>query len=895
MKTIQTGPGAALTNAGTDLSVTIATVVDYNPAMKKYLVALRGGGGVIDAAHIVTNTALVGTRSSVAIPVGAEVIVLVRPMSSHGSAFACIIGCAPMLVEDQTLIKGDVDALGASVGYKHDEVHTKSIDDARNAFYTKHNFNNFSPVDGLSGCDNLTNPFGTGMSVDNFFAYLKGHDGCGVWAFNEGLLRTVAEWLQNIGPGTHREEVDDNGEIRVVHDTALYPWEALGAFSFGEKVGKESEKPVVAEASKDTYPLETVEKLQRGIYRRRELSGYIGDIYQEFVGVPVMSELESKKLDVYGKNEKGFQGLYHKHVGSDGSLTYQSAKSITFEKLIAIPYPVEQYRHEEPEGDRAYKVQLGSTNEQPNYAASGIVANGGEASSNKEKHGRADYTYAKEEKENKTPYARAALNLELHGFLFSHAYRSLHAHEKDWSITEEKDVPLAKTLKGLNIEEFKLEQKKMWMKTPKYKELEIDHRFKKTRYYGTRSAFQMLDDGSIVIEDGYGSQIVMAGGNICITAANDVILAPGRNFVSMSGQDAIVRTGRSADITAGEGDVRIKAQKNLMLIQADKEEGGVLVDVRCEGSEYNYDEPGQKTNVSGLVMRSAKVFSLVAPEMSLISQSGGGAKSSERGLFVLQSDGDMHVMARNIHQDVEDSVVVSAGDVDIKRQGNLRERVGYVFGKKRCAIGVGTGDTPTIFMKGNASVDGTLSVTTLSSSNGVSEDGDPEAEKKINKARKDNDKITKEWQTNIQDIVSPKDERPNYFLAEGVMLKASASLRTEEDYGTDGEDGFVIAEWRWQQYAAQSGGTLTYWDEEPVEPLNLATPLKTLPYPGFTPWVEKESLATVGKGESFFDTAEGFAVAPEDGDVTEKTSSSVEKKTPSSAYIVNAKLTYSGS
>jgi hypothetical protein len=192
---------------------------------------------------------------------------------------------------------------------------------------------------------------------------------------------------------------------------------------------------------------------------------------------------------------------------------------------------------------------------------------------------------------------------------------------------------------------------------PEFKMLKLDHRGGRetVRYYQSRSAINQLDDGSVVIEDGYGSQLVMSGGNVTVNAPGDVWMRPGRSFVAWAPFDAILRGGNCAEISASKKDVRIKAEKNLHLLAGNSgQDGALLLESRSQGlnNAADWAETGERANTHGVIV--------LCPKSSFHAMAGdvyiGCDKNSERQVVCIDGtdEGKLYLRGAEVVASIKD-------------------------------------------------------------------------------------------------------------------------------------------------------------------------------------------------------------------------------------------------
>lgn len=444
--------------------------------------------------------------------------------------------------------------------------------------------NNNKPLDAFPGSDSgVINETGVGEGISRFFAWMRASDMAGVWChYLDNLTRIAAYNYEFWHSGGERSIKNDSGEVNDIDFFTPYPWEALG-------VSSPTAQPFIENTKQDRPGLqyEPIYPDQQGLFRRAKIRGYLGDLEHDFVMAPpsVLTPAQAPtKLDMLGLSDV--------HRGIDGSITNRSARSIVSEKYIYIPVPKQIQVPESTKGDQL-----------PGYTPAGLDDESG-------KHARVEWRWSNPDK----PDLWAAELYDYQSYMLNwYGIKPLLAHSLDWYIPNEGEFgTIDAGISGVYVPtEVMGDQYRLPM--PQFTDVEIDHRGK-ARYYYTRSIIAQLPDGSVLIEDGYGSQIHMSGGNITTTCAGDVFHRPGRSFVVWAGDDAVVKAGSSVDITASMSDVRVKAERNLHMLGGNSGvDGGVIIESRSVygvGGEYRFrdenDNPlvGEDVATYGVIVKT---------------------------------------------------------------------------------------------------------------------------------------------------------------------------------------------------------------------------------------------------------------------------------------------------
>lgn len=117
--------------------------------------------------------------------------------------------------------------------------------------------------------------------------------------------------------------------------------------------------------------------------------------------------------------------------------------------------------------------------------------------------------------------------------------------------------------------------------------------YQKAIVYPNTAHISLTPDGSVVIGDGYSSEMILSGGRIHITAPGDVLIDSGRNTIVFSGRDYINRARRDVDVVSTLGDVTIKAENNFNVTSGNNGKGGILLESRAETFDYREWEGGE--------------------------------------------------------------------------------------------------------------------------------------------------------------------------------------------------------------------------------------------------------------------------------------------------------------
>lgn len=169
---------------------------------------------------------------------------------------------------------------------------------------------------------------------------------------------------------------------------------------------------------------------------------------------------------------------------------------------------------------------------------------------------------------------------------------------------------------------------------PKYVDIVNKATGQQSRIYKSTSFIDQLQDGSICIKDGWGSQIRMVGGNIIISSALDTFIRPGRDCVQLVPRYKET-TANGPLVIASKQSVKVAAQKDVKLASASA--GGV----GCTVIQNKTASPGASN--SGVIIRSGSDMSVTAAKDMYIGlndktqQTAGKKVSPSSGSMIIDA------------------------------------------------------------------------------------------------------------------------------------------------------------------------------------------------------------------------------------------------------------------
>lgn len=860
--------GASEVGYDKDQKFCIATVQDAFAHTGMYLLQTPFGPN-IPAVEVLSTSGL---------PLGARPLRGFMPKTKvlalyfGGQRHAIIFGAVPDGMLDAKLILPDSLVLCGRAGIAQEPMHFQAFNNQK-SILSNHSCGRAADV--LPGDWGYINDVGLAIFLGRVMASLRASDMAKIEAFwGDDLLRLCGYNLETFTAGMEDRRVGDEGEYNEIIKRTPFTWEGLGkdtpALAAAKKNG--ALKPNRNEA---TY--EPIEPDQMIIPRHLVLRGYLGDIENEFVCAP-----ENGMGTETFKRQTKYVGLLRINKHINGAFSIQSAKEITFEKTVIIPVPKELISPEDPLGDN-----------RTNYKAADQLGSGAS-------YDMQEFTWGEE-----TSPIRATQLLDAHAYFFAkYTVGGLAAHKKDWFFPEEStvDKPTDSTVYDKNLEiGFKF-----YADLPSFGDVTIDQRpGHSVKYYKSRSIIKQCDDGSLLFEDGFGSQIHMTGGNIFASAVGDIWAKPGRNFVAWAPHDAILRAGNSADISASKHDVRIKAERNLHMLAGNDTAkiGGILLESRAKGinTSTGFNEVGEQVSSYGVVIK--------CPESSFHVISGdayiGLSKDAVRKTLCIDAgdEGNVYLRGKNVLNQLNDGGIFGVvTDVEgaNKQLLALNENSAVIsapvqIGGTVVIVGTKFGDTGQLLVEGGIATKGQIAA-----KGGIASKGAIVAEGVVaSRANGDSFVAKLDQPLNINpDTDTPKQQitKQTDLVAEQIKLLEDAAVtdaeapgneqyiekvgfscrRTREDLKLDAT--FILYEARWQQMLRKKGGGKD-WDEPVVNAPN-GTP--TMPHPGFDGWQTMQAYAEVNEVNLNYENGKANA-----RDGLTPTGPAPQKKTLQSGYKIN--------
>ena len=746
--------------------------------------------------------------------IGAKKIGSLRPgdkvhfIRSRSNSRGIIIGVEPELMVNPS----DVLATTISAASGHtvisEETNTHLITYTEDACIDS---SRGSPVDStLVGERGWTCETGTTVFIDPFMAFIKADENCGVWCFYfDQLTRVHGHNLQIRSSFAEFDYANDNGEAVGYAGTTPYIWEGMGALDRGTATAKKHEqqeeqidKPYLAAgdaaASDD-------KDIQEPYHRLQSYTGYLGQGFRDILRLPPKG---GKGINKIGGDSGKM--VWEQHLALDGNFHIRSSQGITIAHCPLYSPPVRSVKMEnDKDGDSS-----------KDYKFSGAYGSGD------------DHKLSGTPIEATSFPARALCADDDTAYAFS--WRADHPfvyHKKDFKATpppESEQSPAYGVLSN-----------QWYINIPGEPYEEVDHRYA-AKYNKLMSYFKILPDGTIVIAGPNGEEIRMVGGSIELSCPGDIQLRPGRNLISLAGRSTCVRSIKDIDISSSEEDVRIKSEKNLLILAGNGVNlGKLVIENKCR-------------NEGGIVLKSAGEISSLAEDSIYIRS---GASGFARNIVLDAggtSPGHIGLVAKTV------ASFVSNGRYDFFGQGKDYDPVN-MFTKKTTLFGSSVYANGTFACTGHVLCEKWI----LTSQEHVATKKAKDFGYRVGPL----DGVVDKKGTTAAMLLNEQLEKIKAYILEGD--KAAAEIfdgeverpwRAKDRVGdadkTGGwgkyafyfkktseyrADAFVLYETRWQQRARQFNGGGDFWTEKPV----VYKGEDTYPYPGKEAWVDKPSLREV--------------------------------------------------
>lgn len=820
---------------GSALSNCYRVQIDHSTAPVMATAVTGTGQGCIGATEI--NSYMPGTRVLVVLSSRAEDAIIIGGLASY-------------LETQRQVINDYISPMSRT---RVDDAHKKYLKMENSSGQS--NFNCGRALDGTHASEwGAITSTGIGVTLDDFMVRMSVNEICGIYGFyHDSMLRVAGYNLQVWTAGHEREAINDQGEYNDYQGYTPYPWENQSMLEPARPSIKQYEPENYLSFKGQPYYArwENSHEFAQPFHRTITYYGYLGQggrhivqcppegvdqwTYDTQTGPEGETPFDSQATD--GDTSFGSKGptkdtdhkitkpaltVAEQQTQLDGRLTLASSTGIILTKRLLLPATNRRLRPENSEeGDDVWK----------NYRAADLFGRG------PAHNVRIDGPTTTDRQYPMLQYATAIM--DMHGYVFN--YLNIHPfywHEKDYKTWEQSEYEFADVVQ--KAPKFSELAGSMVLDVTEPKLHKLDHRNPKTSFYEAESYINMAGDGSILIGDGYGAEIRMTGGCIFLSAPGDVWIKSGRDTQTWAGNDVILRANKSADISANENSVRIKAEKHLMLMggNEDAEYGGVMVESRTKYRDYDFNKAGDLTKFSGIVLRAPKGNVVSEAKYIYLRTGSEDGEAIENGghIYIDSQTGDGDIITRSknyyVFCDQSGAIFNFFGDPEDVDKSNyftkdITALAGRLIVEQDAFINGGVLTNGTIIVgEGHIATEGaeraSLMVGPL----------DGEAVSKVKEALEQLSEIVTEKIPDMAQTIYFAVVETQWYDAlragnEDVLNLTCFSFRTDDDYKIG---DLMLYEDRWQHMARIAGQTPEKWDEKEVKVKT--DPFETYCFPG---------------------------------------------------------------
>lgn len=776
--------GASDRNLSPTGNVFRGKVVDSSVLLNVYKVLLEGNiGPVLAVAAVQTSLSAFGARQLHTLLPGTDVICEWRP----GTSQAFILGVLPA--------KGFSGAdtmhtlLHGATRQRVDDMHMKPSRLSPNMASATSGRAFDTCGGGEAGWMSET---GMRVFVNSFMAMLGSDETSNLTFFYHDMLTRLAAYnYEHWTAVSESAYLNDEDEAFAYTGHVVYPWETLGmidrahAMTVNTAQEWQINKPQLGKMEPEHQDV-------KAWHRHQQWYGYLGQGGKHILSAPPKAYTPGAGLVNRASTPLQPVGLVDEFTTIGGRVCVSSVKGISLSKRGIVVAPVRRQSPEAALGDTAN-----------NYKASGLLGEGGTHKLVGDLAQDAGVSKARQ---------RLAGLADMHTYIYNYAsLQPFLAHRKDFDVAEESaEQHAAATSEGVpNFSQLKSNQE--IDVEPFASEVYIDHKYGKQKVYGLAGHVDVLDDGSVLLQDGCGAAISLAHGNIEFSCPGDLVFKSGRSVITFAGKDFVLRAKNAADISTTEGGLRLKAGKRLQAFGQD----GVLIESAGQDGDYDFSNPGEAATYGGVVLKSAGDVVTVAEGTYTRTLSKpivfDAAKGEQDVVFYANSQinftGQGTVWYFNTAGDKVSGPVSSVRPNGTSLYGQIllagdTSVVGDIFGSRNLDIaGEGSSRRETWNQRTDTS----------------------SLRDRLDLAKKDLE-VTKP-KTTGQDDYTTKLLEPYYAkLRAGnkdVLDKLAFTFRTDEDYSSP---AYKVYESTWQQLARIAKQKPATWEEKAVN--------ETYPFPG---------------------------------------------------------------
>lgn len=636
-----------LSNGGTFAR---GTVIHSLPYVNWYKVQTADGGCVSACMGSGGTMMPLGTRD-VAMAGPNDDVLLFRQKGLNYYMIVCVL---PPMQASGKVACPDWTVQGGNSGIKREEGHKYPV----KSLYKSggvHDWSAQRPTDQTPLDRGWITSSGLAITIEDALIQVRVNEMAGLWmTLVDGWVRLAGQQLLVESPTHELDAGDDEGEARYFRGIATYLHEALGQYASGQTFTQENDdKEVQYTSPKGKVDVKDGDEKTVPIYRYKEFGGYLGQGHLRTVMKPAKTS-GSQKL---GETEPDY-GLFMESIGLDGSYSVQFAKSGYIGKRVKIAVPKPKNLH---------TAKAGDDKERGGYKFASLYGSGPE-------HKVGDVPVSGSPRS----MVRVAAVADLNAYdLNWKAIHPFHYHDGDYTLPQQSE--LSKFGGNQEAADFS----GFFVPDPEPKTLDIDPRYGEVEYFERECFIRWHDDGTLHLGGGAGEEIVLGGGRIRMTAPLGIDACPGTDF-TVQGDQFVVRTKGSIDLSSSEKDVRIKAEVNLHLLGGNAKTGGVMVESKGEGRSQRYKNKfGEDIDGRGIILKSANgVIGLLSKDIYL--RTGGPLGDGDILLDAAQGNAKVQVFGKNFDVFSQKAVAFYYGPLE--KTSEVRQA--YYFGDKTAIFDV---------------------------------------------------------------------------------------------------------------------------------------------------------------------------------------------------------------
>ena len=584
--------GQKVTTSATILEGVIHYVI---PGTFTYRVILDGELGELICGDLMNASFTRSVRISQTYAVGTRVIVL----KHHGLLKGTILGSPAREVLDWQY---DQPVLASAIGRFHivNREYVKNVVKSPDTGRGIPSYTQGRAVDVCEGDYMVTNMSEGGFFTSPFETSVRQSHDCGLWMFSmDRLLRMIGRSVQEYSLAHERYIGIDEHETYGFEGIAAYPWEALGYYREPDILWKKQKGSDVI-GGKGISFMEPQEEKAEPFYRYQSFSGYLGQGLTREIRIPPKNLKDSSKATNLPDDGNVPITVAREQMLLDGTILQESARSIHLIKHANIRSFKRVKGIDDPRGD-----DMRSESKNSSYKFS-------------------------QAKEFDPPSPQSATDKIL-WMIRKQSPSMFKEHRNDFEAISKKGQPFEQDVLLGDLSALKTRNS---VEEPPTQKLHVDTRYGELEYGGGRATISLLDNGDIVLRNACGAELALRGANIEVSAPGDFRMNMGRSFISLAGDDIILRAKNSADLTATDNDVRIKAERNLDMVGGMSGSGRTLLENKAQGRPNNRDVLG----LEGELIQGRGLH--LKAENSSVSTFGGTVylRSLEGGNILLDAD-----------------------------------------------------------------------------------------------------------------------------------------------------------------------------------------------------------------------------------------------------------------